>query len=703
MATTRVMARYRGLLLPMGAAMMIFVVLVPLPPLVMDVLLCANIALAAVILMTAITVASPLDFSVFPSVLLVATLVRLVLNIASTRLILTAGAGGADVAAARLAAGHVIWSFSQFVTSGSLAVGVILFSIIAVVQFVVITKGAARISEVAARFVLDAMPGKQMGIDADLNAGTITKDEAHQRRRKISREADFYGAMDGASKFVRGDAIAAVIITLVNIGGGLYVGLVQYGWNWSQTLELFTRLTIGDGLVTQIPALLVSVSAALIVSRSMDREHFAEQVVSQLTSRPVALAITAGFLAALMLTRLPKLPLLVMGIGCAGLAILLTRRRVLPRAADSDSSGTAARDTDPKALNRLLAVEPMQLDVGFALVPLVDSGRGGDLLDRLGALRREVATELGLVMPPIRVRDNLRLRAHEYAIRIRGVKVAAGRVYADHLLAVACGQSTGKLLGRETTEPAFGTPAIWIGPDQARQAEEMGYSLVEPINVMMTHLLETVRQHAAGLLSRQQVAEMLDGLRERAEAVVSEAADQVPLGQIHKVLQRLLAEGVAIRDLETILETLSDHGRCEDVEAVCEDIRRALGGGLCQPYCGPDGKLHCICLDEQLEEAVSVELDARLDGPPTANGPSDRAGNDALGLSPALSEQITAAASAGAERLAAGGYRPVVVCRPRIRQAVRRVLAGARPAATVLGYDEIVGVDVERAVGTGTE
>ena len=580
-SVTRLIGRYRGLILPVGAAMMIIVVLVPLPAVVMDVLLAANIALAAVILLTAIAVSSPLEFSVFPSVLLGATLLRLVLNIASTRLILTAGKDGAGIAQAGLAAGHVIWSFSHMVTSGSLAVGVILFAMIAIIQFVVITKGAGRISEVAARFVLDAMPGKQMAIDADLSAGSIDESAARRRRKQIASEADFYGAMDGASKFVRGDAIAAVIITLVNIFGGLYMGLVQRGWSLVQTLELFTRLTIGDGLVTQIPALLVSVSAALIVSRTMARTDFSKQVIKQLTSKPAALAVTSIFLAALMFTALPTLPLLAMSVGCGVMAFVLSRKRPGRSQAEVEEIPQVSSGAADIKVRELLAVDPMRMDVGFALIDLVDSRKGGEMLKRITALRRQVAIELGLVIPPIRVTDDMRLKSHQYVIKIRGAKVAEGRSYPNQLLAIPKDNATGELTGRRITEPAFGGSAVWITPDQRSRAESMNYTVVGPTVAIMTHLTETIRAHAPRLLSRQQVVAMLDLLAENAEALVREVREKVPLSKIRKVLQRLLAERVSVRDMETILEYLIEQvPQGGNVETLTEGVRQTLSPSI---------------------------------------------------------------------------------------------------------------------------
>ena len=685
----QLVARHRGLILPVAAAGMIFVVLVPLPPMLMDVLLAANIALAAIILLTTIYVASPLEFSVFPSLLLGVTLFRLVLNVATTRLILTAGAEGRGVAEAQGAAGQVIWSFSEFVTSGSLPVGVILFTILIIIQFVVVTKGAARISEVAARFVLDAMPGKQMSIDADRNGGLVTDAEARQRRRRIDQEADFYGAMDGASKFLRGDAVAAVIITLVNILGGLYVGMVQYGWEFSRTVNLFTRLTIGDGLVAQVPAFIVSVSAALIVSRSTVKTNLGEEIVAQLTSRPIALAITAVFLGALMLTSLPKLPLLLLGVGCSGLAYLLSRRnRDEAEAADATIPQTPAAGDDD--IERLLTVEPMQIEIGFALVPLVDPDLDGDLVERIGALRRRLAGEVGLVVPPIRISDNLSLSAHEYRIHIRGAKVGGGSLYAKQLLAVAGETAGGDLPGRETVEPAFGSKAFWIAPDQRDEAEAGNYTVVEPVNVLMTHLAETVRRHAADLLGRQQIVRMLAKLRSTCESLVDEVTDRLPTGTIHKVLGALLDEGVGIRDLETILEALGEAGDDESVEALTQRVRAALGRGLSQRYCGDDGKILCVSLAAELSETLDTYIT------------EDRRGS-VVTVPPDLTRRIADAVGDAVTPLRKQGRRPVVVCPPRQRVALRRMLGSAVPDLAVLGYNEIDSVEVHSVRTVGIE
>lgn len=677
-------ARHRGLVLPAGAAALILVILVPLPPVLIDILLAANIALAAIILLTTIHVSSPLEFSVFPSLLLTATLFRLVLNVATTRLILTCGADGRSLSEAQFAAGSVIWSFSRFVTSGSLTVGVILFSIIAVVQFVVITRGASRISEVAARFVLDAMPGKQMSIDADLGSKLIDEHQARDRRDRIGREADFYGAMDGAGKFLRGDAVAGVLITLVNIVGGLYVGVALYGWSFPHTMELFTRLTIGDGLVTQVPALIVAISAALLVTRSAARANLGEEFISQLTARPVALVITAVFLATLAFTSLPKAPLLLLGVGCAGLGWILSRRQK-----DADAKAEIARNTASAAhepqgddIEELLRVEPVSLELGFSLVRFIEPSEGGDLLERIAALRRQLARELGLVLPTVRVSDNLHLEAHGYVVRIRSAKVADGRLYPGRLLAVAGAETNpaAALEGIETPDPTFGAPAVWIGQDSREHAERLGYTVVEAPNVLMTHLAETLRRHAAELLSREQVARLLEHLRRRCENLVAEATELMGTGKIRTVLRNLLRERVPIRDLETILEALVENAaQTSDPEELTETVRPALVRTLSQQYCDERSRLWCVHLNEDIERQVRSYADG---------GGAEMLGADLPG---SVSQKILSEL----EILTSRGCPPVVLCPPQLRRTVRGLLSAQAPEAAVLGYNEVDSVQVQ--------
>ncbi len=682
----------RSLILPVAAAAGIFVILYPLPAGVMDVLLAANITFAAVILLTTIYVSSPLEFSVFPSLLLGATLSRLVLNIATTRLILTAGADGCGVEAAQLAAGRVIWAFSDFVTSGSLVVGVILFAIIVTVQFIVITRGASRISEVAARFVLDAMPGKQAAIDADLAANLTTQDEARRRRREVAAEADFYGAMDGASKFLRGDAVASVVITIVNILGGLYVGLVQYGWNWSQTVELFTRLTVGDGLVTQVPAVIVSVSAALIVTRSTVRTNLGEEVIRQIAGRPIVLVITAVFLGALMLTALPKLPLLLLGGGCASLAWVLSRRRHdQPAAHPPKPASTEETDRD---VEHLLTVEPMQLEMGYALVHMVDPEQDGDLLEQIGALRREIAADLGLRVPSISIRDNMRIAPRRYSVSIRGGKVASGQLFPGQLLAVAVDTPAGKLVGRETTDPASGRPAVWISPTQGDRARMMGYEVFMPPSLLVRHLGHVIHRHAAELLTRQQVVRMLDNLRQRASSLVEEVTRKLNVGQVQRVLQNLLRERVAIRDLEGILEALSEQidqtGRTDRIDVLSECVRSRLARTLMQRYCAEDGKLWCVRLESSLEDAIRLHVAGGDDGAP-AKVPAD------------LVSRVSAFVTDGLVRLRRAGRRPVVLCTPQVRATVHELLQSAQPEAAVLATNEVDSVEIQSVIQAGRE
>jgi len=689
-----VLYRHRGLLLPMIAAALIFAVLVPVPPSLMNVLLVANIALAAIILLTTIHVGSPLEFSVFPSLLLGATLVRLVLNVATTRLILTAGADGRSMAEARYAAGEVIWKFSHFVTAGSLEVGVVLFAIIAIIQFVVITKGAARISEVAARFVLDAMPGKQMAIDADLNAGLIDETTAHQRRQETAQEADFYGAMDGASKFLRGDAIAAVCITLVNILGGFYVGLVQYGWSFQQTLRLFTRLTIGDGLVTQIPAFIVAMSAALIVTRSTSKSNLGEEMISQLTRKPVSLVITACFLAALTLTSLPKAPLLLLASGCAGLAWILLRRGGGQTHDDTaqDTSRSAAAPTDGRgqSVQSLLTVEPLRIDLGFGLVSMAESTQSGSLLERIVALRRTLAEELGLLMPSVKVGDDMSLPSNGYTIKVRGLKVASGRVHPRKMLAVAGQDVTGDLTGIDAVDPASGATGKWISASQIGRAKSMNFTVTEASAVLKGHLEQVIRLHASDLLTRQQTAQLLDNLSKTAPKLVEEVTETIGTGKIQKVLQQLLAESVSIRDLETVLEAVCDSAaKTDQPELLTECVRESLGSVLTRQYCSADGKLWCVALDSALTDEI-------------ARG-AGHTGRSSTGDLPAKARRISEAVAEGLARLTRHGRKPVVLCDASVRAPLRRIISTTVPQAAVLAYNEVSSAEVQSVGSVGIE
>lgn len=689
-AWVHALRRHRGLLVPVGFVSLLTVILIPLPPWLLDVLICANISLAVIVLLTTIYMDHPLDFSVFPSLLLATTLLRLVLNIASTRLILTADAS--TPAAAMFSAGHVIAAFGNFVAGDSLFVGVVIFLILVVVQFVVITKGATRISEVAARFTLDAMPGRQMAIDSDLNAGIIDEKEARRRREDIRREADFFGAMDGASKFVRGDAIAGVIITAINVAGGFAVGTVERGWDAGETAALFTTLTIGDGLTAQIPSFVVAIASALIVTRSGSREDLGSELTDQVTSQPRGLALTAGFLLLLAVTPLPTIPLLATGGGLALLSWAMVRSRRGADAArrrEAEDQATKAR-TEPPPPESLLRLDALELEVGYGLVQLVDAAQGGDLLDRIGAIRRQLTLELGLIMPPVRIRDNMQLGPQEYRVRIRGNAVATGQTRPGRLLAMDSGMASGPIDGEKTSEPAFGIDAWWIDPALRGRAEAMNYTVVDPTSVLATHLTEVVKAHAAELLTRDEVAAMIDQLRQRAPKLVEEAVPAVvKLGDVHKVLQGLLRERVPIRDIETVLQTLAEWGtKTKDTDVLTEYVRHALRRGICHQHATPGDRpgtlrLACVTLDPALEDEINGYVD---------RGPA----GTTLAMPARVATRITGAIGRGLESLTGTGRPPIVLASPTVRAIVRQLLEPVLPSAVVLGYNEIIpGVEVE--------
>jgi len=666
-------AKHRGLLLPVSVLAMILVILIPLPTGIMDLLLLINMTLSGVVLLTVMYIDGPLAFSSFPSLLLGTTLFRLVLNIATTRLILTNGD-----------AGTVVATFGGFVARGSLVVAIVIFAIIVVIQFVVITRGATRIAEVAARFTLDGMPGKQMAVDADLNAGTITDEEAKRRRSDITREADFYGAMDGASKFVRGDAIAGIIITFVNILGGIYVGLVQLGLPVAETLRRFTILTIGDGLVSQLPAFIVSVAAAMIVTRSAAKKNLGEELLGQLTSQPIALAMTAGFLLVLGLTPLPKPPLFLLAVSSVAIALLLSKRE---QVALAQIAAAKARPAAPEKVEKHLSPDPMELNVGYGLIRLVDRKQGGDLLDRITNLRRQVAQEMGIVVPPIRIRDDIQLQPNQFQVKLRGLQIGLGEVLPGHLLAIDAGAATERISGVETKEPAFGLPAWWIVEDQRHEAEHRNYTVVEPTSVISTYLTELVRRHAEELLTRQEVNRLLDHLKEHAAKLVEEVIPNVlKPGEVQRVLQSLLRERVPIRDLETILEAVADVApRTKDTEILGEYARNALARTLCHLHKADDGRIHCITLDPALEQLIAKGLERSEHG-------------TVLTLPPPLQSKIVAAIRSQVEKAGAAtrGRPPVLLTAPQIRLWVRKMLEVHLPLVAVLSYNEIVrGFEVE--------
>jgi len=670
------------MIFPLAFIGLLGVLLVPLPTWVLDLLLVSNITLSVIVLVTTIYVTSPLEFAVFPSLLLAITLFRLVLNVATTRLILT-GTGNTA------AAGEVVQTFSEFVTAGSLAVGVIIFIIIVVIQFVVITKGATRISEVAARFTLDAMPGKQMAIDADLNAGTINEAQARQRRENIAHEADFYGAMDGASKFVRGDAIAGIVITIVNILGGLYVGMFEKNMTILDCFQVYTKLTIGDGLVSQLPAFIVSLGAGLIVTRTSSKSDLGNEILGQMFSKPKALVVAALFLGLMSITGLPKVPVLIMGSCCGGLAMLLTRSQHKVIRADTARKTADALKKEPEKVEKLLDIDAMELEVGYGLVKLVDTSKGGDLLDRINLIRRQIAIDLGIVVPPIRIRDNMQVSANDYVVKIKGQAVGRGVTYPEQFLAMDNGATSGPIPhAAKTTEPAFGLPAYWISPSQRSEAELLNYTVVEATAVLATHLTELIKSHSHELLTRQQVKNLLDNLKARVPALVEEVIPtQIKPGELQRVCQNLLRERVPVRDLETIVETLGDFAaRTKDLDVLTEYVRNAMARTICKQYVDDKDRLWCLTLDPALEDLINGHLER-----------SDRGITNTM--PPATSQQIVQQISAKATELTQTGRSAVILCGPLVRSAVRKMTESALPHVAVLSYNEVVPDVTVEAIG----
>ncbi len=667
------LGRIADLILPVGIICSVLVILVPLPPALMDVLLSANITISVIMLLTTIYVRTPLEFSIFPSLLLATTLFRLVLNVATTRLILTHG-GTVGLSAA----GEVIRSFGEFVAGDNVVVGFILFAIIVVIQFVVITKGATRISEVAARFALDGMPGRQMAIDADLNAGIIDEREAQRRRQEITRQADFFGAMDGASKFVRGDAIAGIVITLINIVGGLFIGMIEAGMGLRQAAELFTKLTIGDGLASQVPAFLISLAAGLLVTRSSYETDLPAEFLRQLFSRPQALAAAGGFLAILVFTNLPTIPLVLLGSSCFGLAVTLSRKRARVQAAEEARKRTEAAKPAAERVEDYLLVDPMEVEIGVGLIRLADPGRGGDLLDRIQRIRQNVAADVGIILPKVRIRDNFQLDQHQYRIKIAGMPVAEGSVQPGMLLAMDSGVTGGKVEGIAVREPAFGTPALWITPPLREQAEMYGYTVVEPGAVIATHLTETIRKHADELLTRDATKHLLEELKKTSPAVVEELIPgQMKLAEAQQILQMLLREQVPIRQLGAILETLGDYApRTRDPILLAELVRARLARTISTRYRDSSGRLHVLTLDPALEDRIRAGFEH------TERGIFVR-------MSPQAVEATCRLIAAEAEKLSRENRAPILLVSPQIRAALKQMTSAHLPNLVVLSYNEI--------------
>ena len=669
------LSAWQNLVLPFGLISSILVILVPLPTPLMDLLLAANITVAVIVLLTTIYVRSPLDFNIFPSLLLATTLGRLVLNVATTRLILTQAETNTDAAA-----GGVIQAFGDFVAGDRIVVGLIIFVIIVVIQFVVITKGATRISEVAARFALDGMPGRQMAVDADLNAGTIDEKEAQRRREEITSQADFYGAMDGASKFVRGDAIAGIVITVINVIGGFAIGL-QGGMSLAEAAEVFTKLTIGDGLVSKVPAFLISLAAGLLVTRSTKRTNLPTEFLSQLFARPQALLVSGGFLFILVFTNLPTLPLLSLAGGCVGLAIVLNRQNKQREAEAFEAEQKSQDENKPKKEERIedyLTIDPMELELGVGLIRLADPNRGGDLLPRITSVRQQVASEIGIVLPKIRIRDNMRLGENDYRLKIMNNVVADGLVLPERLLAMDGGTAQGRLLGIDVKDPAFDQPAVWIEHQQRDQGEMQGYTMVEPAAVLATHLQEVVRRHAEDILTRDATRHLMDELKKTSPAVVDELIPGVmKLGEVQNVLQMLLREEVSIRQLSLILETLGDYAsRTSDPIWLTEYVRNRLSRTICTRYRDEENRLHVITLDPALEDRISAGIEHNERGL-------------FVRLAPNVVQEICDRISAETVTLSRQGLTPVVLVSPQIRPGLKQMTASILPRLVVMSYNEV--------------
>jgi flagellar biosynthesis protein FlhA len=657
-----------------AAALVVVVVvmmIVPLPKALLDLLITLNITTALAVLVATTYMPRPLDFASFPSLLLLATLFRLAINVSVTRLILLHGD-----------AGSVIHSFGNFVIGGNLVIGLVVFLILVVIQFVVITNGAGRVAEVAARFTLDAMPGKQMAIDADLNAGQITDEEARQRRAEIQREADFYGAMDGASKFVKGDAIAGVIIVGVNLLGGMAVGMLQHHLSFSEAVKTFSVLTIGDGLAAQIPALLISTATGIIVTRSAAEANLGSELTTQLFRQPKA-PLVAGVVVALMalLPGLPKLPFLIVGGAMLALGHGLRQEqtsRALARRKEEAEAKAPAVPGPPDAAVGDLAIDPLELVIGFGLVPLVDQRAGGSLLARVGVVRRQIAAELGIVIPAVRIHDDAMLDSHDYQVRVRGTTVASGKIVPGHRLAITPGEGSPPLVGIPTIEPAFNLPAVWIDESMRGEAEALGYTVVDGESVIVTHLTETIRRHVHELLTRQETKKLLDALKEQNAAAVEDIVpDRLGVGEVQRVLQHLLREGVSIRDLGVILETIGDRATMtRDPSILAEYARQALSRAITSRYVGEDNTLKVISLDPSLEEAVAESLTQTPDG-------------EQMALDPTRAQTFVHALSGQVDRATSLGARPVLICSSRVRRHLRKLIEHAFPQLPVVAYNEI--------------
>ncbi len=659
------------ILMGIGIIAVVAMLVIPLPTFLLDLLMAISIMVGLLILMIVMFVNRAFDFSVFPSLLLVTTVFRLALNVSSTRLILLNGAAFD---------GKIVRTFGEFVVGGNYVVGFIIFIILVAVQFIVITKGATRTAEVAARFTLDAMPGKQMSIDADLSNGLITEDEARTRREEIRKEADFYGAMDGASKFVQGDVRVGIVITIINIIGGFIVGMVMRGETFQVALQTYTLLSIGDGLVAQIPSLLVTTATGIIVTRAISRENLGDDIADQLGSQPRALYITAGALgASVFIPGFPKIPLILLAAGLTALGFILTRTREEDRLlAEKQEKETAMKEHKPESVLPLIQVDPLEVEIGYNLIPLVDPEQGGTLLERVTNIRRRSALDMGLIVPPIRIRDNMELEPATYAILIKGVEVGRGELLVDRLMAMDPGTVVDKIEGEEFIEPVFGLTAIWIDPEVRDTAESRGYTVVDCPTIVATHLTEVIKRHADEILGRQEVQKLIDNVREDYPAVVDEINEKMSLGEIQRVLQNLLRERISIRNMVTILETLASYGdHTKDPGLLTEFVRTGLARQITSDYTDETNTLSVITVDPEIETIIRGSIH------------EDPVEGLVLGLDPQTHDTIVQSFLNAYRRSREMGFQPVYLVSPQIRSVTFTLLEREIPDPVVLSYNEI--------------
>ncbi len=660
----------RDIIFAFGVILVVIMMVVPLPAALLDVCLTLNIALAVTILLVSIYNKEALQFSAFPSLLLITTLFRLSLNVSSTRLILS-GQGSTI---------EIIKAFGNFVVGGNYVVGFVIFLILVLVQFLVITKGAERVAEVAARFTLDAMPIKGMAIDADLNAGAIDQDEATRRRLNLSREADFYGSMDGASKFVKNDAIAGIIITIINLLGGIVIGVFQRGESAGDALAAYALFTVGDGLVTQIPAFMISTATGLVVTKASSDSNLGTDISNQLLSNPKVLGVSAAMLAFLgLIPGLPKVSFFFLAavFGTIAYVVQQTEEEVSRKQVESKKAEETAAATGPEDVSSLLSVDPLELEIGYNLIPLVDTNQGGDLLNRITLIRRQIAIDLGLVVPPIRIRDNIQLHPSSYVFKIKGSEFAQYEILPDHFLAMVTENVTSKISGIEVEEPAFGLPAIWIQSSLRDRAEMAGYTVVDPSTVIATHLTEVIRKNAQEILGRQELQQLLDNVNQTYPLILKEVVpDVVNHSALLKILQNLLKEGVSIRHMVNILESMADCKNIHDVDSLTEIARQGLARHICKPLIDANGSLKVLSLNPQLEQMLSNALQ-KIDG--SVN----------LAIDPTSAQKLLERIRAKIEDVMNQGYSPIILCSSALRLSIKRLTERIAPRLTVLSYQEI--------------